>query len=402
MPLKSYTAACLFPSGNAVVIGLPQRFDLGTQLERATQIRLATAFAHLSGWRLLAHHVCGSKARIELVAGLHYCQTEPKVLRIWVGLASGNTRINAYVVGRLGPMFHPKVLIVKRGRAGFAIVGSGNLSAGGLRDNVECSVFTADRDMVAHLSKWFDELVANACTHRVRTSDIKSYELLYDKAKRARAGIHALQRRAELEINAAHQASMHRWEEAVAYARSFLDTDRFHEIWTNNWRPAVGAIKDALGYPDFNFDANGWRKFYSILPFGHLIAIRRDLAFSQSSRLKSGLRNLLDETRPVDHRLNAMLLKRGRFHVDGVGLNLLSKVLAVHNPRRWPVFNEPVRQTLKHFDYEAPRGGSKGGKYSAFAELMQRFKREAGARNMLMLDPVFYNFYEQKLKHRPA
>jgi len=390
----------LFPSGNAVVIGLPQSFHLGTQLERATEIRLATAFAHVSGWRLLAQHVRGTKARIELVAGLHYCQTEPKVLRTWVGLATENERIRAYVVGRLGPMFHPKVLIVKHGRAGFAIVGSGNLSAGGLRDNVECSVFTADGDMLAHLSKWFDELVANAYTHPLRTSDINSYELLYDKAKRARAGIHALQRRAELEISAAHEASMQRWEEAVAYARRFLDTDRFHEIWTNNWRPAVAAIKNALGYPDFNFDATGWRNFYSILPFGHLIAIRRDLAFSQSARLRPGLRNLLDETQPVDHRLDAILLKRGRFHVDGVGLNLLSKVLAVHDPRQWPVFNDPVRQTLKHFDYEAPRGASKGGKYRAFAELMQKFKRESGARNMLMLDPVFYNFYAENLKHR--
>ena len=120
MPLKNCAVGCLFPSGNAVVIGLPQSFDLGAQLERATEIRLATAFAHLSGWRLLAQHVRGSKARIDLVAGLHYCQTEPKVLRTWVGLASENARINAYVVGRLGPMFHPKVLIVKRGRAGFA------------------------------------------------------------------------------------------------------------------------------------------------------------------------------------------------------------------------------------------------------------------------------------------
>jgi len=399
MRLKNCTVACLFPAGNAVVIGLPQNFDLGTQLERATEIRLATAFAHVSGWRLLAQHVRRSKARIELVAGLHYCQTEPKVLRTWVSLASKSDRIRAYIVSRRGPMFHPKVLIVKHGGAGFAIVGSGNLSAGGLRNNVECSVFTADGDVLTHLSKWFDDLVANPGTHPVRTSDIKRYEIPYNKAKRARAGIHDLQRRAELEISAAYEASMHRWAEAVSYARRFLATDRFHENWTNSWRPAVAGIKNALRYPDFDFDANGWRKFYSILQFGHLIAIRRDLVFSQTGRLKPGLRNLLDETQPVDHRLDAILSKRGRFHVDGVGLNLLSKVLAVHNPRQWPVFNDPVRQTLKHFDYEAPRGASKGGKYRAFAELMQKFKREAGARNMLMLDPVFYSFYADNLKH---
>src|SRR5439155_16337615 len=135
------------------------------------------------------------------------------------------------------------------------------LSAGGLRDNVECSVFTADRDMLGHLSRWFNELVANCYTHRLRGSDIKSYEVLYDKAKRARVGTRDLQRRAEREISAAHAASMHRWKEAIGYARGFLRTRGFHEIWTNNWRPAVNNISSAHDYRDFDFDCYGWRIF---------------------------------------------------------------------------------------------------------------------------------------------
>jgi HKD family nuclease len=65
---------------------------------------------------------------------------------------SRNSRIEAKVFP-LGVEFHPKVLIVNaadralrlEGRRSFAIVGSANLSEGGLLRNIEYSLYT-DRD----------------------------------------------------------------------------------------------------------------------------------------------------------------------------------------------------------------------------------------------------------------
>lgn len=208
-------AQCLFPHGSAVVIGLPQNFNLGRRLEEATQMRLATAFAHLSGWQLLAPHLRRSRAEIQLVAGLHFCQTEPVVLRKWLRLARQNERVQAYLAAPPGPMFHPKVLIANNGREGFAIVGSGNLSAGGLRDNIECSIFIADEDLLAQVSGWFDGLLDNSSTHLLHQSDIDAYQVLYEEAERPRSSVNKLQHQVERQITIACKARMPRREEAV-------------------------------------------------------------------------------------------------------------------------------------------------------------------------------------------
>ena len=40
----------LFGNGNAVVLNLPQSFDINYARRSAKSIRLATAFAHMTGW----------------------------------------------------------------------------------------------------------------------------------------------------------------------------------------------------------------------------------------------------------------------------------------------------------------------------------------------------------------
>jgi hypothetical protein len=59
-------------------------------------------------------------------------------------------------------------------------------------------------------------------------------------------------------------------------------------------------------------------------------------------------------SKPVEAPLDAVL--NGRYKVDGVGLNFLTKVLAVHDPLRFTVFNQPIAKTLEHFKYERTRG----------------------------------------------
>ena len=97
-----------------------------------------------------------------------------------------------------------------------------------------------------------------------------------------------------------------------------------------------------------------------------------------------------DAKGPLSELLNA----GGRYHVPSVGLNVISKILAVNYPKTWPVYNGPVAAVLRDFRYKAPRGASRGEKYLAFAKLMRRFVQETGAKNMLQLDPFFY-YYDQ-------
>src|SRR5690349_16956723 len=101
----------LLGRGNAHIIGLPTAFNLGRAVASATEIRLATAFAHWSGWKHLEPLLRKSSASLKLLTGLSFCQTEPRVLRRWSTLAKGG-RAEARLFLRSGVTFHPKVLLV--------------------------------------------------------------------------------------------------------------------------------------------------------------------------------------------------------------------------------------------------------------------------------------------------
>src|ERR1700761_6656335 len=110
----------LFPGGRALIVAIPEAFDLLSELASARTIRLATAFAHRSGWDLLSPSVENSKADTFLITGKDFFQTEPYILHSWLKL-SQTTHIHAALHTEKGVTFHPKVLIVE-GQHTFAIV----------------------------------------------------------------------------------------------------------------------------------------------------------------------------------------------------------------------------------------------------------------------------------------
>jgi phosphatidylserine/phosphatidylglycerophosphate/cardiolipin synthase-like enzyme len=174
-----------FSEDRAIVIGLPNDFSFQSAVAGATRIRLATAFAHLTGWHLIKSAILGSSAHTQLLTGLAFFQTEPKLLREWSRLTVRDES-QPQIEARLAPKvttFHPKILIVSSA-VNFAVVGSGNISFGGLRSNTECSLYTEDYLMVASLIDWFDDewQRANALSH----SDIGNYERRYKKLLKAR------------------------------------------------------------------------------------------------------------------------------------------------------------------------------------------------------------------------
>jgi phosphatidylserine/phosphatidylglycerophosphate/cardiolipin synthase-like enzyme len=170
--------------GTAVVIGLPRQFDFSKRLSHSSHIRMATAFAHMSGWNLIGDFITKCKGQVDVVAGLSFFQTEPLLLTRWSKLSHQADNFCCRVVtnDKLGKRtFHPKVLIAS-GSDGthFAVVGSGNLSAGGLRHNVECSIFTEDKKLIANLRTWFDDVYKNLAVP-VDEAIIRRYKPLYDK-----------------------------------------------------------------------------------------------------------------------------------------------------------------------------------------------------------------------------
>jgi HKD family nuclease len=382
----------LFPDSRAIVVGLPKSFDLLSELASADRIRLGTAFAHWSGWEILETAISGSKAEIFLLTGTSFFQTEPRVLREWQKLSRSNS-VKAALHAEKGVTFHPKVLIVE-GRRNFAIVGSGNLSRGGLQGNVECAAFVESGAVLSELVLWFDGVFDAAA--ELRDGVISDYERKWKSLRKRAKELRDEQRKLQDDFAAKTAAVMQRWDDAVAAAKKYLKSSDFEATYES--RKAGGKrIKQFLDYPAFDFDVDGWKGFYTVQALGHLIAIRRDRVFRKKDKLQDGLKKLIGADGQVPKVLNEFLAPRGKYRIDGLGLNAISKVLAVHAPQKWTVHNKPVAKALKKFGYIPPRGASEAEKFMAFTQMMDTFKAATGLPDAYALDAFFYDVYS-KLK----
>lgn len=389
----------LFPDGQAVVVAMPPRFNIVEALRESDTLRLAMAFTHISGWKLLESGIRGSRGKVRLLTGIDFLQTEPQLLRKWLALCA-DSRFQARIAATKSGIFHPKVLIAQstKPKRCFALVGSGNLSAGGLRTNVECTAYIDGIRHIDLLAGWFDQLFDKA--RSLREEDINEYARKYKRAQKNLTKIKKDQLALSKSISQRHEAFILRRNKAVEEAKRYFRTQQFKKTWEQRTK-AAKLMKKLLHLPFLDFTRQEWKEFYGVLELGRLRPKYRDLLFRQEKRLKKSLRILVSDEIPESDRLSSVLNLDGRYSIPGLRMNTISKILAVHNPARWPVYNTPVTFTLHHFGYEPPRRAGLAGKYLAYANAMRGFMKDTGAPDVLALDSFFYHFARRRqlLKH---
>lgn len=112
----------------------------------AYEARLATAFLKQSGLQLIesSKDSCLSNGnKVEFIVGLDFRTTEVEPLRNLLKKAENNDNFNLFCYSDPSDnveTFHPKLYLFRNKNRLRAIVGSSNLTRGGLQDNVELNV----------------------------------------------------------------------------------------------------------------------------------------------------------------------------------------------------------------------------------------------------------------------
>ena len=379
----------LFGDGWAVVVGLPKNFNLSQALRSAKEIRLATAFSHDTGWALLREDIAASKGKVCLLTGLECNQTEPSVLRDWLKLQFHRPNEVFAKLASNPPFFHPKVFIVRSPSKQFAVVGSGNLSRGGLKTNCECGVFIEDDSTVIALCDWFDEQFEAA--KALSAKKIEAYEPEYRKAKNQIKALAKHQSETQKKIDEIGEASFAKWNRALKLAEGYFRNKDFNAKYIER-RKSVKLMLRHLNAPKFDFDRNDWFMFYQRTVLGALDSRYRDNVFSAKGRLRKALLELMSNP---EGAIGDVLGKKGKLRIKGFGVNTVSKILAAAYPSDWPVYNARVAAALADFGYMAPRGAGRDGQYIAFRNTMMKFMaacRERGLKRVdaISLDAFFY------------
>jgi HKD family nuclease len=151
-------------------------------LRGAKRLDCVVAFAKTSGLGLILKELvkalkAGLEARFAI--GLDFYLTEPELLRSLLKL-SGNHRLKLYI-SRSSCTFHPKIYALSYGKGGTVLIGSANLTSGGLQNNYEASArIDEPNDALTQAVRGFiDDLIEQEELVQATKEDIDEYQRLH-------------------------------------------------------------------------------------------------------------------------------------------------------------------------------------------------------------------------------
>ncbi len=129
-------------------------------------IRIAVAFVSIKGLGLIKDSLklaTNSANSIEFLLGLDMNWTEPDALKMLYNLSLGNDKITCICLSSLKSYYtyHPKLYLFNKGNNVKFIIGSSNLTEGGLRKNIEANVVietTIDNEIISDAYDTYNRL----------------------------------------------------------------------------------------------------------------------------------------------------------------------------------------------------------------------------------------------------
>jgi len=126
---------------------------INQELQNANSVRIAVAFLRYSGLQVIERslkHCLNNNGNIEVIAGLDFKSTDPQSIHYFIKLQKQVKRMKFYCYGdrkehKTHVIFHPKIYLFSKGRETTGIIGSTNLTKGGLLTNFEVNVVIKEK-----------------------------------------------------------------------------------------------------------------------------------------------------------------------------------------------------------------------------------------------------------------
>lgn len=166
---------------------------LRAAIRHASDVRIAVAFVSKDGVSILLDALRRAAERgacLEFVVGLDGHATEPQAVSALWELAEDYETASLWGWDAIGARatFHPKLYIVRRGRQATCLIGSSNLTRGGLADNVEVNVLcrgSDDDEMVSQAYQSYLRIKRDGAARRLDAEVLSHYEELWHAAEQA-------------------------------------------------------------------------------------------------------------------------------------------------------------------------------------------------------------------------
>lgn len=370
-------------------------------LSKATRLECTVAFAKESALGFILEPLkkrlaAGLSARFSI--GLSFCQTSPTLLRKLLALSKKHQRLSLYV-SNTSDTFHPKIYGFSGPDGATVIIGSANLTSGGLSDNYEASAVIDDPDgtLIGSVARHVDGLIDNEILVSATKAGIDEYAqryAIYQAQQRLAT------RRAELAI-----ASTSRDTQLLRDILTLMQQDQSESGFasqvsarTDNRKAAAQKIRElaSVGHLSRSSFIDHYEELISLFHSGGLHRGKNIIA-DNAPRFIEGLRAILQGEHLTAQDAYQILL--GHFdHVPRAGVNVITEILLALDSKRFAVMNQNAVSGLslaniRQFPAKPNKTTVRALRYADFCDQADRIRRELGLRDFVELDALFNYAY---------
>lgn len=148
---------------------------------------LSVAFVNRAGVELLSTEITKLGSKVDVFAGIRNDITSRQGLR---ALMDCGANVHYVDTGARHVIFHPKIYYASSAKAARIVIGSANLTPGGLNNNIEASVtldldlaHSDDKAIVTSVRDNFSNLASEYPTHVVRLTNVAELDSLHEEGR---------------------------------------------------------------------------------------------------------------------------------------------------------------------------------------------------------------------------
>lgn len=279
--------------------------------------------------------------------------------------------------------YHPKVYIIKSKKTYIAFVGSANCTKSGLFSNIELSFTITNQSDCEELLSWYKTIYDKSTI--LSDKFIKDYKKNYEARLVKKEEDEEFAKEAKEKLKEEYEVTMLSRNALIKRLKKYRESVNYTKDKKQR-EEDIEDLKKSLDYPYFNsvnIDA-----FFNNYALGHLISIPKPTLKKEKSRFKKMLLVLTDETSDVSIRFNRAF--NGDLYIKGVAEATITKILTLHQPKKYGVNNDKISSVLKKYGIDFPKRISKGEKYKATNKFLIELCNETGIDDLSILDYYLY------------
>ncbi|MEL0659153.1 restriction endonuclease PLD domain-containing protein [Psychromonas arctica] len=368
---------------------------INKMLSGAQKVYIAVAFLKSSGLTSVLtsiENVLINKGVVNLVIGLDLYITDAEALYVLYELKQKYKGVNLYLYKSKSSTFHPKIYSVRNAKTKSTLIGSANLTNGGLISNTEASFYTKNNDdLFDQVVSFYEEIITNSDCESASHLKIKAYEeecnihnTEIEKAtKKAKKIIHetlnsplVMKYYKEYCSNPKEmdnlQQKRQNYKEAKKLVRKINSNNiKNKDDFISVYEKLVGAAGEGQLwhsgsiFRSKNIVAKSYKEFISFVE----VATDKDILIQNPEQV-----------------FNKILPFKNS--ITGLGFNVITELLTTFKPSKFPVLNKNPIGSVKYLwglEFKEP-GSFKSNDYKSYAEFMSTLSKDIGAEDFIETD----------------